>query len=91
MYKNVLVIGSEVHSRGLDFTTRGRGVSVIFGDGAGAVILSATEDENEEGILAINLHSEGKYAEELAVKFGGTKYGWSDRLLTETSIFIAKP
>ena len=82
-YKNILVVGAEIHSFGLDFSDEGRGVSVIFGDGAGAVILSATEDENEEGILAINLHSEGKYAEELAVKFGGTKYGWSDRLLTE--------
>jgi 3-oxoacyl-[acyl-carrier-protein] synthase-3 len=36
MYKNILVIGSEVHSTGLDMTSRGRGVSVIFGDGAGA-------------------------------------------------------
>ncbi|MEP1779114.1 MAG: 3-oxoacyl-ACP synthase, partial [Reichenbachiella sp.] len=41
MYKTVLVVGSEVHSGGLDFTTRGRGVSVIFGDGAGAAILQA--------------------------------------------------
>jgi 3-oxoacyl-[acyl-carrier-protein] synthase-3 len=40
MYKNILVIGSEVHSTGLDMTTRGRGVSVIFGDGAGAAVLS---------------------------------------------------
>ncbi|HEY0091601.1 MAG TPA: 3-oxoacyl-ACP synthase, partial [Flavobacterium sp.] len=40
MYKNILVIGSEVHSSGLDFTTRGRSVSVIFGDGAGAAVIS---------------------------------------------------
>ena len=40
MYKNILVIGSEVQSSGLDMTTRGRGVSVIFGDGAGAAVLS---------------------------------------------------
>jgi len=39
MYKNILVIGSEIHSKGLDMTTRGRGVSVIFGDGAGAAII----------------------------------------------------
>ena len=44
MYKNILVIGSEVHSTGLDFTDRGRGVSVIFGDGAGAAVLSREED-----------------------------------------------
>ena len=82
-YKNILVVGAEVHSFGLDFTDDGRGVSVIFGDGAGAIILSASEDENEEGVLAVNMHSEGKYAEELAVKFPGTKLGWADRLLTE--------
>lgn len=67
MYKNVLVIGSEYHSNGLDKTTRGRGVSVIFGDGAGACVLSRTEDNNK-GILSTHLHSEGKYAEKLMVK-----------------------
>ena len=82
-YKNILVVGAEIHSFGLDFSDEGRGVSVIFGDGAGAVILSATEDEKEGGILAVNMHSEGKYAEELAVKFPGTKMGWADRLLNE--------
>ena len=66
MYKNVLVIGSEYHSGGLDKTTRGRGVSVIFGDGAGAAVLSRTED-NTKGILSSHLHSEGKHARELTV------------------------
>ncbi len=66
MYKNILVIGSEYHSNGLDKTTRGRGVSVIFGDGAGACILSRTEDNNK-GILSSHLHSEGKYADKLIV------------------------
>ena len=66
MYKNVLVIGAEYHSNGLDKTTRGRGVTVIFGDGAGACVLSRTED-NSKGILSSHLHSEGKYAEELTV------------------------
>ncbi|MFY0651284.1 MAG: ketoacyl-ACP synthase III [Cyclobacteriaceae bacterium] len=66
MYKNVLVIGSEVHSGGLDMTTRGRGVSVIFGDGAGAVVLQGTED-NDQGILSSHLHSEGQHAEELSL------------------------
>ena len=66
MYKNVLVVGSEFHSGGLDKTTRGRGVSVIFGDGAGAAVLSRTED-NSKGILSSHLHSEGAHAEELTV------------------------
>ncbi len=66
MYKNILVIGSEYHSGGLDKTTRGRGVSVIFGDGAGAAVLTRTED-NSKGILSSHLHSEGKHAEELTV------------------------
>jgi 3-oxoacyl-[acyl-carrier-protein] synthase-3 len=66
MYKNILVVGAEYHSGGLDVTTRGRGVSVIFGDGAGAAVLSRTDD-NTKGILSSHLHSEGKYAEELTV------------------------
>ncbi len=66
MYKNVLVIGSELHSSGLDMTTRGRGVSVIFGDGAGAAVLSREEDNNK-GILSTHLHSEGAHAEELSL------------------------
>ena len=82
-YKNILVVGAEIHSFGLDFTDAGRGVSVIFGDGAGAVILSASEDESAGDILSFNMHSEGKYAEELAVKFPGSKYGYTDLLLKE--------
>jgi len=66
MYKNILVIGSEVHSTGLDMSDKGRGVSVIFGDGAGAAVLSREEDLNK-GILSTHLHSEGQHAEELAL------------------------
>ncbi|MCX2742302.1 ketoacyl-ACP synthase III [Mangrovivirga sp. M17] len=66
MYNNVLVIGSEIHSSGLDFSNEGRSVSVIFGDGAGAVVLSPSEN-NEKGILSTHLHSEGKFAKELCV------------------------
>ncbi|AZI23015.1 ketoacyl-ACP synthase III [Chryseobacterium taklimakanense] len=82
-YKNILVVGAEVHSFGLDFSDAGRGVSVIFGDGAGAVVLSAGEDENAGDILSFNMHSEGKYADELCTKFPGSKYGWSDRMRLE--------
>jgi len=66
MYKNILVIGSENHSGGLDFSTRGRGVTVIFGDGAGAAIVSRSNDPNE-GILSTHLHSQGEFAEELSL------------------------
>lgn len=65
MYKNVLLVGAEMHSCGLDFTTRGRGVSVIFGDGAGAVVVQPSEDENR-GILSTHLHADGDGAEQLA-------------------------
>jgi len=67
MYKNVLVIGAEFHSNGLDKTTRGRGVSVIFGDGAGAAVLTREEDTTK-GILSTHLHSEGAYADKLIVE-----------------------
>lgn len=82
MYKNILVIGSEVHSRGLDFTTRGRGVSVIFGDGAGAAILSREEDLTK-GILSTHLHSEGQYAEELALIAPGMGKRWVTDILAD--------
>src|SRR5690606_21547621 len=75
MYKNVLVVGSEIHSKGLDMTTRGRGVSVIFGDGAGAVILSRTDDLSK-GILSTHLHSQGEHAEELALTAPGMGKRW---------------
>jgi len=71
MYKNILVIGSEKHSFGLDFSTRGRNVSVIFGDGAGAVVLQPSEKENQ-GILSTHLHSDGENAEILAMYNPGT-------------------
>ena len=64
MYKNILVIGSENHSGGLEKSTRGRGVTVIFGDGAGAAVLSRCE-EKSKGVLSSHLHSEGKHAREL--------------------------
>ena len=75
MYKNILVIGSEVHSTGLDMTDRGRGVSVIFGDGAGAAVLSREEDVTK-GILSTHLHSEGQHAEELALVAPGMGKRW---------------
>jgi 3-oxoacyl-[acyl-carrier-protein] synthase-3 len=70
-YKNILVIGSEKHSFAMDFNTRSRNVSVIFGDGAGAVVLQPTEDANR-GILSTHLHSDGDNAEILALFNPGT-------------------
>ncbi|WP_456376633.1 3-oxoacyl-ACP synthase III family protein [Lutibacter sp.] len=81
MYKNILVVGSEFHSGGLDKTTRGRGVSVIFGDGAGAAVLSRTEDTTK-GILSTHLHSEGKHAKELIVESPSIKH-WVPALIAE--------
>jgi len=74
MYKNILLVGAEMHSMGLDFSTNGRNVSVIFGDGAGAVVLQPTEDESR-GILTTHLHSDGTYAEELAMINPGSHGG----------------
>lgn len=65
MYKNILLVASEKHSMGLDFTTRGRNISVIFGDGAAAVVLQPTEEPGR-GILSTHLHSDGENAEMLA-------------------------
>ncbi len=70
-YKNILVVGSEKHSFGLDFSTRGRNISVIFGDGAGAVVLQPTTREGQ-GILSTHLHSDGESAEILAMYNPGT-------------------
>ena len=81
MYKNVLVIGSENHSGGLDMTTRGRGVSVIFGDGAGAAVVSRNET-GTGGILSTHLHSEGKHKDELALQGPSTGY-WVPQILEE--------
>ncbi len=64
-----------MHSVGLDFTTRGRNVSVIFGDGAGAVILEATEDR-DISVLSTKMHSDGTYAEKLSYMYPGAHGGY---------------
>ncbi len=86
MYKNILVIGSELHSTGLDMTTRGRGVSVIFGDGAGAAILSREEDLSK-GILSTHLHSEGQHAEELALIAPGMGKRWVTDIIADNDAY----
>ena len=84
MYKNILVIGSELHSTGLDMTDRGRAVSVIFGDGdgAGAAVLSREEDLTK-GILSTHLHSEGQHAEELSLVAPGMGKRWVTDIIAD--------
>ena len=83
MYKNILVVASEVQSLGLDMTTRGRGVSVIFGDGAGAAVLSRSNDDSR--ILSTHLHSEGEHAKELAVLAPGMGGRWVTDILADNN------
>jgi 3-oxoacyl-[acyl-carrier-protein] synthase III len=90
MYKNILVVGSEKHSFGLDMSTRGRHVSVIFGDGAGAVVLQPTEEEGR-GILSTHLHSDGSDAEVLAMYNPGTHANyWKEGLADFDESVIAQ-
>ncbi|MGA7874202.1 MAG: beta-ketoacyl-ACP synthase III [Desulfoferrobacter sp.] len=63
-YQNILVIGSEIHSGALDFSDRGRDVAVLFGDGAGAAIFSAS-DADDRGVLYTELHADGEFARAL--------------------------
>ena len=75
--QKILVVGSEVHSKGLEKTTRGRDVTVLFGDGAGAVVLEPTELSNadlDSHLLSTHLYSDGAYAEELWVPAVSTAY-----------------
>ncbi len=76
MYKTILVIGAEIQSTALDLTTRGRNTAVIFGDGAGAAILQASD---HKGILSTHLHSDGRFAEELYVKDPGSSRPHEER------------
>ncbi len=69
-YRRVLLVGAEVHSRGLDRTTRGRDTAVLFGDGAGAVILGPTDDP-KRGVLSTHLYADGRHAEKLWVDAPG--------------------
>ena len=84
MYKNILVIGSELQSRGIDISTRGRSISVIFGDGAGAAILSR-ENDTTKGILSSHLHSEGAHALELAAEAPGMGKRWVTDIIADNN------
>lgn len=70
MYQRVLVVGAEVHSTGLEMNTHGRDLGVLFGDGAGAVVIGRAR-EGQGSILSTHLHSEGKYAKKLWLEAPG--------------------
>jgi 3-oxoacyl-[acyl-carrier-protein] synthase III len=73
-YRKILLIGAEVHSKGLDKTTRGRDVSVLFGDGAGAVVIGAAEGTEGGRIYSTHLHADGNFARELWIKVPALTY-----------------
>jgi len=72
-YKCVLLVGAEVHSTGINITTEGRDVACIFGDGAGAVILTPSQD-SQRGVLSTHLHADGKYARSLWIEAPGSRF-----------------
>jgi 3-oxoacyl-[acyl-carrier-protein] synthase-3 len=72
MYKNILVVGSEIQSNIFELSTRGRAMAVIFGDGAGAAVLQATQPDDPNVLLSTHLHSDGTYAEELMLEHPGS-------------------
>ena len=67
----ILFVGSEVHSTGLDISTRGRDVTVIFGDGAGAVCVEGVdeiESNKSDGVLGVVLHAQGSQYKNLMLE-----------------------
>ncbi len=84
-YKNILLVGAEIHSRGMDISTAGRDVAVLFGDGAGAVVLSPSEitNSNDAGVRSWKVYSDGNFAKELWVPAPGTGFGGKSRLTKE--------
>jgi 3-oxoacyl-[acyl-carrier-protein] synthase-3 len=72
--RRILLVGAEVHSTGLDISTRGRDVTVIFGDGAGVVCLEGVEADPSVGVLASSLHADGNYAISLSTEAPASRY-----------------
>ncbi|HEX9186258.1 MAG TPA: beta-ketoacyl-ACP synthase 3, partial [Vicinamibacteria bacterium] len=72
-FRRVLLVGAEIHSTGLDISTRGRDVAVIFGDGAAATLLEPTDDPGR-GVLSTHLHADGRFARELWTDKPGSMY-----------------
>jgi len=74
VFKNILLIGSEVQSTAMDLTNAGRDTAIIFGDGAGAAIISSTDEDR--GVLSTHMHSEGKYLKELWLESPASNAGY---------------
>ena len=72
-YRTILLVGVEIQSTGIDISTRGRDIAVLFGDGAGAAVLTAGEEEGR-GVLSTHLHADGRYAEMLWAEFESSKH-----------------
>jgi len=72
-YKNILVVGAEVHSTGVEFTERGRDVAVLFGDGAGAALVGPSPSE-DRGLVSIHLHADGTGAKDLWIPAPASKH-----------------
>lgn len=87
MYKTILLVGSETQSNFIELSNRGRSMAVIFGDGAGAVVLQRSEHPHQ-GILSTHLHADGTYAEELMCRHPGTqrKQRITPEMLTDGSL-----
>lgn len=81
-YKTILLVGAEIHSKGLDKSTKGRDVAVLFGDGAGAVVIQRSEKPNS-GILSTHLFTEGSHAKELWCAAPGSGLGTDQRISHE--------
>ncbi len=73
VYRRILLVGTEVHSKGLEKSTAGRDTAVLFGDGAGAVILAPTTD-SDRGVLSVHIHADGRHAEKLWMGAPGSYY-----------------
>ena len=88
MYKNILVVGSEIQSRGLDLTTRGRDMAVLFGDGAGAAVVDRCDDP-ARGIITTHLHADGRHVKELWCEDPGSQKNprLTHAMLDSTTIF----
>ena len=82
-YRNILLIGGEVHSRALDKSTRGRTITVLFGDGAGAAVIG--RGDQDHGILCSRMHSDGADAEALWMPYPGMSRG-RDGILTHEEL-----
>lgn len=72
-YKRILLVGTEVHSTGMERSTAGRDTAVLFGDGAGAFVLGPTEDA-DRGVLSVHIHADGRHAEKLWMEFPASCY-----------------